>query len=738
MEMNREQILKDVAGFKSLFAEDASAIAEKSIQLTKEGAVGIISFDQYQEKANKLSFMNMIRFVELLFKVNEDKSIKSLLIISKKPTIFIAGADIAEIKLLTSGKIKVESLMKLQEVFTYLEELPIPSVAAIHGACMGGGMELALGCDYRIASEAHETRMGLPEVMLGIIPGWGGTQRMPRLIGLEKSLDLILTGKNVDARKAKKIGLVDRTCPAALLESKAMAFAQELAVSGKKRPSPHRDFKEKLLETVPGGQWLVFDMARKQVMAKTKGNYPAPLKAIEAIKQGYGKSIEKGLQIEAKAFGELIATPECQNLLHVYYLNERVKRDKGVASGAKGKTIASAAVIGAGVMGGGIAQLFAAKKVRVRMKDINWAAIASGYKAAYRVFKKGLDRKKLKKFDVDNAMAEIEGTTAWEGFSRVDLVVEAVVEKLDVKKAIFKELSERVSGATILASNTSSLSVTEMALVVKNPERVGGMHFFNPVDKMPLVEVIRAEKTSDETVATIFQFSKKMGKTPIVVKDAPGFVVNRILGPYLNEAGYLMTDGVAPKKIDQVLEKFGMPMGPCTLLDEVGLDVGSKVAQVLFGAFGERMKPPVLIDAVVKAGRLGKKTGKGIYLHEGKEVKEDAEFLATLNIKAKDKLPSNDEIEKRCVFVMINEAARLLEEGVARDAADIDIGMIFGTGFAPFRGGLLKYADSLGAAKVVSELDLLARVHGVRFQPCQFLQTMAVSEKKFYDGVEIG
>jgi len=730
MEMTKESFKKEMAVFKAEFKEDLFSIAEKSLTLEKRGNIGILNFDQYQEKANKLSTPNMLRLMELFMTIDEDKTIEALVIISRKPTIFIAGADISEIQRMARGEVTSETLMKLQAVFTYLENLSIPTLAAIHGACMGGGTELALACDYRIASDAPETKIALPEVLLGVLPGWGGTQRMPRLVGLEKSLDLILTGKNLDGKRAKKVGLVDKIAPVESLEQKAVAWAQELAKSKKKR-TYETHFKDRLLENVPGGKWVIFDQAKKQVMNQSKGNYPAPLKIIEVIKKTYGGDINNGLKVEAKAFTELVTTPESKALIGIFYLQEKVKKDKGIEGKIAGKEIKRAAVIGAGVMGGGIAQLFSAKGTRVRMKDISWDAVAKGYKAAYKIFRKLLDKKRMKPNELANIMERIEGTVDYSGFKDLDLVVEAVVESLEVKKKIFSELDSIVSSNTVLATNTSSLSITEISKAVKDPKRVVGMHFFNPVDKMPLVEVIRGQETSDEAVATVFQYAKKVGKTPIVVKDAPGFVVNRILGPYLNEAVYLLLEGVSPTRMDQVMEKFGMPMGPIALLDEVGLDVAAKVSHVLHQAFGERMKPPTAIDRVAQEGRLGKKSGKGIYLHSDGKRSEDSELLSKLGIKSSKEI-SDDEIVKRLTYVMVNEAARILDEGLVREVADIDVGMIFGTGFAPFRGGLLRYADAVGPDSIVSDLDVLARDHGTRFEPCQFLQQLSVENRKFY------
>ncbi len=734
MELTRETFKEEYSRFQRSFKEDAFDIAKKSLTFERRGNVGFIVFDQYQEKANKLSTPNMLRIFELLMQVEEDKAIGCLVIWSKKPSIFIAGADIAEISTLASGTASVDSLSKLQSVFSYLEALPIPSIAAIHGACMGGGTELSLACDYRIATDAPETKIGLPEVQLGILPGWGGTFRMPRLIGLEKSLDLILSGRAVDGKKAKRMGLVDKLASKEFLEDKVMAWAEELSKTKKKRRDYHRELKEKVLETVPGGKWIIFDQAKKSVVEKTKGNYPAPLVALETIKKSYGGTLEAGLKAEAEAFEKLMVTPESQNLIKVFYLNEKAKKDKGVSAAVNPIEIRRTAVVGAGVMGGGIAQLFSEKNVRVRMKDINWDSVTKGFQHAYKIFKKKVDRRRLRPNELDNAMARIEGTLTYEGFKHLDLVVEAVVEDLEIKKRVFKDLADRSQPTTLLCTNTSSLPITSIAEGVVNPERVVGMHFFNPVDKMPLIEVIRGKQTSDLAVASVVAFSKKLGKTPIVVKDSPGFVVNRILGPYLVEATYLLLEGVSVSQIDGALEKFGMPMGPVTLLDVAGLDVTSKVSKVLYGAFGERMKPPALMDVLVSDGRLGQKVGKGIFLYDSKGTRlgEDPTVWTKLGIKPGKTKLSDETIVKRLIYLMINEAARCLAEEVVRDPADIDIGMIFGTGFAPFRGGLLNYADSVGAENIVSDLELFVHSHGTKYAPCEYLQQLSVGKKTFF------
>ena len=707
---------------------------KKFLRLEKEGPVGILIFDAPASKANTLGRAPMIEFHECLEQIKSDKNIGSLVIMSAKPSIFIAGADLTEIQKL-DGPGARDALRLGQDVFNSLENLTCPTLAAIHGACLGGGMELALACDYRMASDSNETKLGLPEVNLGILPGWGGTQRMPRLTGLASGLDLILSGRSIASRQALKMGLVDEVVPVEWLRDKAVRWALALADSGKKRKASPKN--PSTLEKVPGGRWLICDTARKQVLKKSKGNYPAPLRALDVIQKTYGGDLTRGLKMERETFAELIETDVAKNLIRLFFLTEKVKKDTGV-SGVVGRSIQNCAVLGAGVMGGGIAQLLAGKNVRVRVKDLNWAAIGKALHHAYALFKKQVDRKRIKKNELQNAMERLSGTLDYRGFQSMDMVIEAVAEDIKIKSKVFRDTEEHIAATTVLATNTSSLPISQIAEALKKPERLVGMHFFNPVDKMPLIEVIAGKKSSPEAIATVFQFAKRLGKTPVVVKDSPGFVVNRILAPYLNEAVFLLQEGVEPVKMDSLLEKFGMPMGPCTLLDEIGLDVAAKVGHILVGAFGARMQGPVELEGASQKGWLGKKNQKGIYLYEktGKAKGVNTELLSELRKKASPsktgRSPQDQEILKRLIYIMVNEAARCIEEKLVQSESDLDVAMIFGTGFAPFRGGLLRYADTLGAESIVSDLELLARNQGTRFQPSPYLQQIAIQNQTFY------
>ncbi|MDZ7344027.1 MAG: 3-hydroxyacyl-CoA dehydrogenase NAD-binding domain-containing protein, partial [candidate division KSB1 bacterium] len=471
---------------------------------------------------------------------------------------------------------------------------------------------------------------------------------------------------------------------------------------------------------------------RRRTLAETKGHYPAPELALDAVEKGFAKDLSEGLKIEAELLGKAIVTPVSKNLIKIFYLTEKIKKDPGVENYTGPiQQFHKIGVLGAGVMGGGIAQLMAHNNLPARMKDVNLAYVAKGMEAAAKIFSEAVKKRRLTPKEMQNKMALISGTADYSGFKNVDLVIEAIVEKMDIKKQVFAEIDNIVPAHCILASNTSSLSITEMAQATKRPEKFAGLHFFNPVHRMPLIEVIRGASTSDATVASLVAFAKKIGKTPIVVKDSPGFLVNRILGIYLAEAGRLLAEGATIEQVDTALLDFGMPMGPFHLLDEIGIDVAAKVSHILAEAFGARMAGDGFLDKIAESGRLGKKSGKGFYIYEGKNKKIDPAIYGFVG-KAGKFEQTAAEIQDRCVLPMINEAARCLAEGLVRQPEDVDAGMIFGTGFPPFRGGLLRYADARGLDNIVGKLETLAGKYGERFKPAEKLVEMQQSGKKFY------
>ncbi len=705
------------------------------IKLTVENQIAHLVFDFPNEKFNKLSTPVMESLNRAIDWMNSNAStIKACVITSAKDGIFIVGADIDEIKNITDASEGEKGAAAGQAIFSKLEKLPFPVIAVINGACMGGGTELTLACHYRLATDSPKTKIGLPEVMLGIIPGFGGTQRLPRLIGLQRSLPLILSGKTLDGVRAYRSAMVDKVIPTSFYERYVDEFVNEILAGKGKKYTERRKVKglvNTLLETV--GKGIIYSQAKKSVLKETKGHYPAPLRALQSVKEGFSKSLDEGLKIEAKYLGEMIVTPISKNLIRIFRLTEDIKKNTGVADkNITTPNIRYSGVLGAGVMGGGIAYLFSDNNVEVRLKDINHQAIGLGLDASRKLYERKLKRRRITKRELSRKMAYITGSLDYEGFRRCDVVVEAIVENMDIKKKVIAELSGHVNDNCVVASNTSSLSITEMAAAYKKPENFVGMHFFNPVHRMPLVEIIRGKQTSDHTVAAIYAFSKKLGKTPIVVNDGAGFLVNRLLMPYLNEAGFLLEEGVRIETMDKVMTDFGMPMGPALLIDEVGVDVAYKVGKIFENAFGARVQGSHALEKLHKDNRLGKKGKLGFYIHGDKRPVVDQKVYSLLDIKGTGSV-SPEEMVQRMTYPMINEAAMCLAEGIVGSVDDIEIGMIFGTGFPPFRGGLMRYADSEGIDKVVATLESLTQKYGARFKPCDYLVDMKKNGKKFYN-----
>jgi 3-hydroxyacyl-CoA dehydrogenase/enoyl-CoA hydratase/3-hydroxybutyryl-CoA epimerase len=705
--------------------------AALALEVSGDGVAWLV-FDRPSSRVNLLTMAVMTRLDELLGEIESRSasgSIRVLIVRSGKEASFIAGADVNEIRGVTTAAEGEAAAREGQRIFRRLELLRVPTIAAVDGICLGGGLELILACGHRIASDRPETRLGLPEVRLGIIPGFGGTTRLPRLVGLREALPLILTGKPIPAKKAQRIGLLDEAVPPQILYERAAALAVE-ATQGKTRRRKRQPLTVRLLNQSAPGRALVLAQARKQVLRETHGHYPAPLLALETISKSLGAPLELAFDYEAKALGSLIPTPVSKNLIHVFELMEAAKR---AGPKARPRDVEQVGVLGAGVMGGGIAQLMAANNVFVRLKDIRADAVGQGLRHARELFDKAVERGRMKGRDAQRHMDHIVPTLDYSGFGTVDLVIEAVVERMDVKKTVLSEVESRVPEACVLTSNTSSLSITEMQSALDRPDDFCGMHFFNPVHRMPLVEVIRGKRTSDEAVSTVFALARRLDKTPIIVNDGPGFLVNRILSPYLNEAGWLLAEGASIKKIDDALLDFGMPMGPLRLLDEIGLDVARHAGTVMHEAFGERMKPAPPLEKLAAHALLGRKGSRGFYLYDGRKETPNAQVYQILQGSPRlHEDVSPDEICARTVFSMVNEAARTLADHIVRGAGDVDLGMITGTGFPPFRGGLLRYADSLGLATVLARLEAFARDHGPRFEPAPLLAELARAGRTFY------
>ncbi|WP_413944683.1 3-hydroxyacyl-CoA dehydrogenase NAD-binding domain-containing protein [Bdellovibrio sp. HCB-162] len=713
---------------------------QESIKIVPQGEIAVVEFDLVGEKVNKFSTPVMMRLQEVLGELKKS-SYKAVIFKSNKPKIFIAGADIEEIKGMTTKEQFDAAVKGGQDVMNMVEDLPMPTIAAVNGACMGGGCEFILACDYRIASEDNSTKIGLPEIQLGILPGFGGTQRMPRVLGLQASLDIILAGKSVNAKKALKIGLVDKMVHPNLLDEQAVKWAKEIIAGGGKKRRKKFEAKgamNKVLESALG-RGIVFKKAREGVMKATKGHYPAPLKALEVIQKTYGMSDrDAGMRIEREGFCELGVTEISKNLIHVYYLTEMVKKQNGVPGvDVKPKEVKAIGILGAGTMGGGIAYVAADKGIQVRMKDLNQEALGKGLKHASDLWMKLVKRKSIDKYQFQQKMDAVSVTTDYSGFKNLDVVVEAIVEDMGIKQKVIGECAGQMRPDAIIATNTSSLSVTEMSKGHPRPEYFAGMHFFNPVNKMPLVEVIRGEKTSDETISTIYELSKKMGKMPVVVKDGPGFLVNRLLMPYMAEAAFLMQEGMSIEVVDKAyVQDFGMPMGPFELMDEVGLDVCLKVLKIFKKAFGDRIEVAPCMEALEKSGRLGRKNGKGFYHYseDGKRGDVDQSIYAALGLGQPTNPYDTKECIERGVFAMVNEVSlALIEDRIVETPNEVDLAMIMGTGFPPFRGGLMKYTDSVGTQYVADQLAMYASSRKAsRLKPSTPLTNMAKSNSKFY------
>ncbi|MCH9298236.1 fatty acid oxidation complex subunit alpha FadJ [Pantoea allii] len=693
----------------------------------RDDHVGVITIDVPDEKMNTLKAEFAAQIAAIIAQARKNPQLLGLVLISGKPDNFVAGADISMIDRCRNAH-EAEALARQgQEVMAAIAALPFPVVAAIHGACLGGGLELALACNTRICSLDDKTRIGLPEVQLGLLPGSGGTQRLPRLIGVQKALPLILTGKNLRAKQAKKLGIVDDAVPQAILLDTAIAQVKK----GKFRRAP-LPLRDRLLQG-PVARQALFALVRRETDRKTQGNYPAAQRIIEVVRIGLEQNSQAGYAAEARAFGELAMTPESAALRSLFFASTALKKENGTR--AEPRLIQRVGVLGGGLMGGGIASVSAINAgLPVRIKDISLQGINHALQTSWALLGKKVKRRQLSPAQRQQQMARISGGTDYQGFAHRDMVIEAVFEDLALKRQMVADVEAHCQPDTIFASNTSSIPIAEIAATAQRPQNIIGLHYFSPVEKMPLVEVIPHATTSPETLASTVTLARKQGKTPIVVADKPGFYVNRILTPYINEAMRCVVEGEPIDHIDRALVKFGFPVGPVQLLDEVGIDVGSKISPGLQQAYGERFAAPSALDAVIQDGRKGRKNGKGFYLYGSSRFarkKVDPAVYSLLKRKPMKK-QSGAQIAERCVLMMVNEAVRCLDEQVIRSPRDGDIGAVFGIGFPPFLGGPFHYIDRLGAAEMVSRLTRLEQQYGDRFAPCDALLRAAEQQTKFY------
>ncbi len=707
-----------------------------SIRMDRHTAV--VTMDLQGEAMNTLGPRLIDDFETVLTRLETDPDIRAVVITSAKRD-FLVGADIRFLDQLTTTSAAEEAIKTTHELFARLERIRTrlgkPVVAAIDGNALGGGLELALACSMRIATDSPRTQLGQPETQLGVIPAGGGTQRLPKVIGIANALDMILAGKNVRVKKAKALGLVDEIVPTEMLTEIAVDRARK-AVGSVDGKSPGLDLspsglQKAALETNPIGRSILFKQARQKLLTQTKGNYPAPERALEAIRIGVEEGPDAGYAAEARFFGELVVSPESAALRSIFFGQRSVDHETWVD--AEPIDVKRVAMIGGGLMGGGISAVSALKAgAQVRIKEVDHAGVGRALAYVRNVVDTGVKRRHMRPFEGEKVMLAVSGSVDWTGFADTDLVIEAVFESLDLKRSIIAEVEAVTGDRTVFASNTSSLPITSIAEGASRPEAILGMHYFSPVEKMPLLEVIVTEQTADWALATAVAFGKRQGKTVIVVNDGPGFYTSRVLGPYGVEAFHLLAEGATVEAIDAAIEQWGMPVGPMRLADEVGLDVQAKIGRIMIDAFGDRMAAPDGIAGLEASGRKGRKNGRGFYSYDagGERGGVDETVYADLGLGPRHEFDAQ-EIQERITLAFVNEAARCLEEGVLRSARDGDIGAVFGLGFPPFRGGPFFWVDQVGAAEIVARLDRLRDTHGSRFEAAQILRTHAESGEPF-------
>lgn len=677
-------------------------------------------------------------FDQVLHDLKADSELKGIVFTGREPLQFAAGADVEGISKLTEHAAALDVVRFVHDLFLRIEALKPTTVAAVGGAVPGGAFELALSCDYIVAADDPKTRIGLPETQLGIIPGWGGSHRLPKRVGIPLALDAILSGRLFPARTAWKRGMVDRlTYPEKLVEVGSAVAMGRLKLRRKQRGS-----KRWLVDRNPIAGAIIGNKARKQVQAKTHGFYPAPLVALDLVLESFSASKQQMVEREAKAVADLAVGPVCKSLVGIFFASEAAKKYARGNRDFRPRRLKRGAVIGGGTMGGAIAGSMAEKGMEMRLIDLSRDALDVALHDHISHIQKKRKRRRLKPHLADAAIDRLTTSERMDGLANAGIVLEAVAERMEVKKAVLAEVASKVPADCLLATNTSSLSVTEMAEGLPNPERVVGMHFFNPVRRMPLVEVVKGAETSEEAAIEVAALATRLGKTPVVVKDVAGFLVNRLLGPYLDEAVRLFVAGADPERLDRLMLEFGMPMGPLRLLDEVGLDIATHAAKSLHEAYGERMIPCAGIQAMSSEKRLGAKTRWGFYRHP-KTRKKKPELSADLaSFQQEDSAGqlSDDALRDRLVLSMVNEAARCMEEQVTKNATDLDLATVFGMGFAPFRGGLLHYAEAQGWSDIEQRLDAIAAAPdilgrpggGAKFAPCEWIRTMAGNGKTLF------
>ncbi|MHC4814520.1 MAG: 3-hydroxyacyl-CoA dehydrogenase NAD-binding domain-containing protein [Planctomycetota bacterium] len=694
----------------------------------RRDGIAVLHLGASSEKIVTITERRIDSLKEVLLRLKEDKQLRGLIVTGPRPSMFAAGADISVIESIEDPSEGERTATKGRSVYGLFQELSVPVVGAIEGPCLGGGLEMTLCFDVRVVSNDPSTTLGLPEVMLGIVPGFGGTQRLPRLLGLPKALDLILTGKTLKAKKAFRTGLADRIVPSAKLMD--AAWEEVLKLVNQRRKAPKRKLRGMAFWMSRVG--FLRSMIRRQVGKKLSSGqarfYEAPPIALELCLNAFALPAKVGFEKEAQALGRLIVSPTCKGLVRLYFLTERSKR---LGKSPDARKVGSALVIGGGVMGAGIAGQMAGRGMRVRLCDLADEVLTAAKARLQKGLSKRLRRRKIERHEAVATQDRLAVSQEWGNLGHTDMVLEAVVENLELKQKLFRQAVDNdLSDEAIVATNTSSLPVDQMAEGLPNPERVVGMHFFNPPEKMPLVEIIRGPRTSDATAATVCKLAARLGKYPVVVKDSPGFLVNRCLAPYLNEAAQLMLEGCEPEFVDKVMLDFGLPMGPARLMDTVGFDVAAKVSEVMSAAFADRMQPCPLFGAMVKERLLGQKTGGGLYDKSAQRPGPGRKVLQQLRSQSESKEANRSQVVERLIYPMVNEAYRCLQEGLVESEDDVDLGLVMGIGFPPFTGGICAYARREGLKHIVQTLDRMGEELDPRFKPSKGLRERAVQEDR--------
>ena len=713
-----------------------------SIRVRPDG-VAVITYDVPGEPVNTLKATFAEEFERIFGEVARDPSIKAAILVSGKPDTWIAGADIEMLKAATTASQAEVMCRTGHQAILRLVDSPKPVVAAVHGAALGGGFEIALACHGRVLSDDKKTVLGLPEVQLGLLPGLNGLQRLAQIVGLQVAMDYGMTGKNMRPSKAKQLGVADDVVPAPILVDVAAELALKLAAGGAKKKKAKVDLARTALEGNPLGRALLFKKAREALLKKTGGHYPAPERILGVFKAFASDGFEASKEVEAKAFGELVVSDTAHRLIEIFFATTALKKDSGVDDPTvKPRKVERIAMLGAGLMGAGIAYVTLAGGIAVRLKDKDDASVARGLKSVTELLDERVKKRQMTRIEREQQLANLTVTTDYSGMKSVDLVIEAVFEDLAVKHRIVEEVEAAAREGVILASNTSSIPITKIAAASKHPENVVGMHYFSPVHKMPLLEVVRTAQTSPEVVATAVAIGKKQGKTVIVVKDGVGFYTSRVLGPLMNEASHMLVEGASIETIDRAMTAWGWPVGPITLLDEVVIDVAAHVGPIMLEAFGDRLDPPPTMAKLIADDRKGRKNQRGFYLYgpaakkkgKGKHVDESIYGVLGLPVpdpKARPRIPV-EEIQMRCSLQFVNEALHCWGEGLLRSPRDGDIGAIFGLGFPPFRGGPFRYVDTVGAGEVLRRIEGYQAQFGKRWAPAPALVEMAKSGKRFY------